>query len=769
MSQTVLWYESAAEDFNSALPVGNGRIGGMVYGKPYNEIICLNEDSVWSGGKRNRINPDSKKGLEEVRQLLNNEKINEAEQIAYRKIQGISPDSRHYMPLANLKIEMNLSGTAKKYKRGLDLKTAVAFTEFVTNDIKYRREVFVSEPDNILVIRIMAEEGTLDFSAYIESREDCFDDNRPVKENMLLFTGGFGGANGIQFAAALSASAESGSIYTEGNRIYIKDTEEAFLVLGIRSSYYVGEAFDDGAVMDVEYALECSFDELRYRHECSHKELFDRVKFELNDNSNEGSSLATDERIMRMRGDDFDDKECDSHIHDNGLMTLYFNFARYLMITASREGTLPMNFQGIWNNDMNPYCGGRFALNINTEMDYWIAESCNLSECHMPLFYLLEKIRESGRKTAKEMYGCDGFVCHNATDLWGDTAPQNVESPSSIWCMGGAWLCLHIFDRYEYTLDKAFLQEKYPIMREAALFFTEYLHEDENGKLVITPSVSPDNSYKSPSGEVGTLCKGASVDNQIITVLFENVIEASEILDTDHEFAQKLKKLLEKIPQPEVGKFGQIKEWNVDYDETDTGHKFVSQLFALHPAHLITPNKTPRLADAARTTLIRRLIHGSGHAGLSRAWVTNMWARLYDGEMVYENLQKLIAYSTNPNMFDGQPRIRIDGNFGGASAMTEALLQSSSNEIILLPALPNEWESGEISGLRAKSGFEVSIKWQEGKLVRAEIKSLKGCKCTVRANTVISVSCDGENVNSTLTEGAVSFDTESGHTYTIRS
>lgn len=769
MNETLLWYESAAENFSGALPVGNGRLGGMIYGKPYNEIICINEESLWSGGKRNRLNPDAKEGLEEIRRLLDEEKITEAEQTAYRKVQGISPDSRHYMPLADLKIEMNLSATVKEYKRGLDLKTAVAFTEFISDGIKYRRDVFVSSPDNVMVIKLTTEGGSLNFSAYLEGKEDLFDDNRPISQSEMLLTGGFGGNNGIRYAAALSAKAETGSIYTEGGRIYIKDAEEAILVLSARTSYYAGNSYAEAAETDVNYALEYSFDELRYRHECDHMALFDRMEFDLNDNSNGGSSLPTDERILRMRGDDFDDKECDSHIHDNGLMTLYFNFARYIMISGSRRGTLPLNFQGIWNNDMNPYRGGRFILNVNMQMDYWIAESCNLSECHEPLFDFLEKLYENGHETAKKMYGCGGFVCHNGSDIWGDTAPQDMESPSSLWCMGGAWLSLHIFDRYEYTLDKEFLKKKYPIMREAALFLFEYLREDDEGRLVLSPSLSPENSYKTPNGSVGTLCKSASIDNQIITILFENVISASEILGTDRKFAAMLSEKLKKIPAPEIGKYGQIKEWTEDYDETDTGHKFVSQLFALHPAHIITPNKTPRLADAARTTLIRRLIHGSGHAGLSRAWVANMWARLYDGEMVYENLQKLLAYSTNANIFDGQQGIRIDGNFGGASAMTEALMQSYDNEIILLPALPDEWSSGQISGLRAKGGFEVSIKWEEGKLQRADIKSLCSGRCTVRANTVISVSCQGESVNSSLAEGTVSFDTEAGRVYTIRS
>lgn len=768
MNETVLWYENAAENFANALPVGNGRIGGMIYGKPYKEVICINEDSVWSGGKRNRINPDSKEGLEEIRQFLDADKISKAEDTAYRKLQGISPVSRHYMPLANLNIDMNLSGVAKEYKRGLNLENAISFVEFKTNGILYRREVFVSEPDSVMVVHLTAEEGTLDFSTYLSCIEDYYDNNRPVKENILLLTGGFGGTDGIRFATALTVVSEEGKVCTEGDKLYVSDTSEAYIILGAKSSYYADEAYDDAAVMDVEYAMECSYDELRYRHQCDYKEYFDRVTLSLNDNSDNAGSLPTDERILRMRGNDLDDKECDSHIHDNGLMTLYFNFARYLMISGSRDGSQPLNFQGIWNEDMNPYCGGRFELNVNTQMDYWIAESCNLSECHQPLFDLLEKVCENGRKTAKEMYGCNGFVAHTATDIWGDTAPQGKEVPSAIWCMGGAWLCLHIFDRYEYTLDKEFLEKYYPVMKESAVFFTEYLREDSEGRLVVNPSLSPENSYKTESGAVGTLCKGASVDSQIVTVLFNDIIKTTEILDIDHDFAEKLKKLLENIPQPEVGKFGQIKEWTEDYSETDTGHKFVSQLFALHPAHIITPDKTPRLADAARATLIRRLIHGSGSAGISRAWVANMWARLYDSQMVYENIRKLIAYSTNPNMFDGQPRIRVDGNFGGASAMAEMLMQSSADEIILLPALPTEWKSGKIKGLRAKGGFEVSLKWNDGKLTSAEIVPSHDGKCTIRTNTIISVSCDGENVNSTHSDGTVSFDTQQGRVYTIK-
>lgn len=769
MKESVLWYNDPAADFNSALPVGNGRIGGMIYGRPEKELIELNEDSVWSGGKRNRLNPDALEGLKEVRQLLSEEKIPEAEKLAFSKLQGVTPNSRHYMPLGNLYIDMKLHGAAREYKRGLDLENALAFTEFISGETSYKREVFVSEPDSVMVVHLSAENGTLEFSAYIDGRDDYYDDNRPVKDNIIMYSGGTGGKNGIFFAAALAASSTDGKVYTQGGKIHIENATDAMLILAARSSYYTDEAYEDAALMDTEYALECTYDELRYRHICDYGELYDRVSFSLNDNSEGGCELPTDERILRMRGNDFDDKECDRHIHDNGLMVLYFNYARYLMISGSRPGTLPLNLQGIWNHDMQPLWGSRFVVNVNTQMNYWCAESCNLSECHLPLFDLLEKVREDGRKTAKEMYGCSGYVCHHNTDLWGDTAPQDLWMPATIWPMGGAWLALHVFEHYEYTQDKDFLREKYSLMREAAEFFTDYLIENKDGKLVTCPSVSPENTYLTESGVKGCLCTGPSMDSQIIAVLFEDVIKSSEILDTDHDFAKKLKTMLEKLPKPEIGKYGQIKEWAVDYDEVEIGHRHISQLFALYPADLITPYKTPKLSDAARATLIRRLIHGGGHTGWSRAWITNMWARLFDSNMVYENLQKLIAYSTHPNMLNNLPPFQIDANFGGTAGMAEALLQSHSGEINLLPALPEEWQSGEIKGLRAKGGFEVSIKWENGKLSTAEIKSLSGNKCVLRPNTVISISCDGENVNSSLSEGIISFDTEKDRVYTIRS
>lgn len=764
--ETLLWYTKPAENFDQALPVGNGRMGAMVFGGVEAEHLKLNEDSIWSGGLRNRNNPDAYQGMQQIRTLLQQEKISEAEELAFQTMQGCPENSRHYMPLGDLDVVFHKESHSTAYRRTLDLSSGIALTEYTLDGVQYQRSVFVSEPDNVLVLHVSADQpGQVSFAASFGGRDDYYDENRPDGEASICVTGGQGGQQGIQFAVVMTAAVQGGRAFTRGNQLCVEGADEATLLLAVQTSFYKGEGYLEAAQLDAEYAADCSFHELMVRHVDDYRALFDRVKLELEDNSGEGAQLPTDARLSRLRGNDFDGKDAAGLILDNKLTELYFNYGRYLMISGSRPGSQPLNLQGIWNQDMWPAWGSRFTVNINTEMNYWCAESCNLSECHLPLFDLIHRMRPNGEQTAREMYHCGGFVCHHNTDLWGDCAPQDRWMPATIWPMGAAWLCLHIFEHYQYTLDRDFLAQQFDTLCGAAQFFTEYMFENSAGQLVTGPSVSPENTYLTASGAKGSLCIGPSMDSQIITVLFTDVLEAARILERESPLLEKIRQMLPRLPKPEIGKYGQIKEWAVDYDEVEIGHRHISQLFALHPADLITPEDTPKLADAARATLVRRLVHGGGHTGWSRAWIMNMWARLHDGEMVFENMQKLLAYSTNPNLLDSHPPFQIDGNFGGTAAVCEALLQSHGGVMQFLPALPSQWAKGSVTGLRAKGAYTVDLFWQDARLTRAVVTPDQDGLCRIRTGVPMDVVCDGVTIACARTEDILEFPVSGGKHY----
>jgi alpha-L-fucosidase 2 len=731
-----LWYKQPAVAWEEALPVGNGRIGAMVFGDPVHERLQLNEESIWAGSKINNNNPNALKTLPALQKALFESRYKDAWKLADQNFLGTPPRVRSYQPLGDLYIDYDWNGKTENYTRELNLETGIATTRFTVGGKGVTQEVFASAPGNIIVVHISSQNKVPVNASFKMTRKK--DAVVKINGNVLELTGqiidqedpksGPGGEH-MKFAGELRLSVKNGSTVAGDSVLIVKNATEITVRLTAATDYNIDKLdFDRSinptakckSILDRTEGMQLK--ELQRSHLEEYQKLFNRVSLSLGADSL--VSKPTNDRLAAMKNGAI----------DNGLIALYFQYGRYLLMSSSRTpGVLPANLQGIWNKDMNAPWNADFHTNINLQMNYWPAEVCNLPETTDPLVSFMEKLVVPGTVTAREMYGTEGWTIHHLTDPFGRTGV--ADGVWGITPMDGPWMTFPVYEHFLFTADTSFLREKaYPMMKGAAQFVLGFLVESPEGFLVTNPSHSPENNFRdNKTGEVSALTYAATTDIEVANALLDYCIEASEILNTDQEFATWLREVKKHLPPVKINSKGVIQEWINDYDEPEPGHRHMSHLLGLYPLAQFTP-ETPDLFRAAEATIERRLSFGGGHTGWSRAWIINLFARLQNGEKAYEHLLGLLRKSTLTNLFDTHPPFQIDGNFGGTAGIAEMLIQSHNNFIRLLPAIPKEWDRGEVKGLCARGGFVIDMKWDNNKLLEAKISSEKGGNCTLIYN-----------------------------------
>ncbi|KAL4810035.1 hypothetical protein BDV18DRAFT_150431 [Aspergillus unguis] len=693
-----LWYNTPATEWAEALPIGNGRLGAMVYGRTDTELIQLNEDSVWYGGPQNRIPENALENLPQLRELIRKGAHKEAEKLVRRAFFASPNSQRHYEPLGTLFLDFDHAPEeVNQYRRSLDLKKGIAHMQYEHNGVSIHRQMLASYPDDVLAIRVQASQS-IEFSvrlsrlSELEYETNEFLDDISVDGQSITMHVTPGGKNSDQACCQVTIRCDDDHGQSKIERVggnLVVNSRDALVVIAAQTTFRC-EDIDKATRSDVRSALAFATDDIWCRHINDYQSLYGRLELQLGP---DGSDISTDQRIKRAR--------------DPGLIALYLHYSRYLMISSSRPGkgekpeyVLPATLQGIWNPSFHPPWGCRYTLNINLQMNYWPANVGNLSECEEPLFALLERIATNGTETARKMYGCRGWTCHHNIDKWADTAPVESWMPATLWPLGGAWLCTHILEHFRYTGDKGFLLGRFPVLRGCVEFLLDFLIDDACGQYKVTsPSLSPENTFRDGSSKAGVLCEGSAIDTQIVRAVLEGFMAAARILDISDELLPGVKDTLRRLPPMRIGSKGQLQEWMTDHDEVEPGHRHVSHLWALYPGNYITAETAPELAKACAVTLQRRQAAGGGHTGWSRAWILNLHARLGAADECAKHLEQLLARSTLPNLLDTHPPFQIDGNFGGGAGILEMLVQSHEEA----------WSKGRLRGVRARGGFELDF------------------------------------------------------------